>query len=53
MYQLRVRHRSGIAIWDVDSIQAGWKLWASFIQNDSYYSHNTTTAQVLLATAPL
>lgn len=53
MYQLRVWHRSGVAVWDVESVEAGWKLWANFIKNDSYYAHNSTTAQVLLASAPL
>jgi hypothetical protein len=53
MYQLRIRHRSGIACFDVESVEAGWKMWAGFIHNDNYYRLNTTTVQVLLASAPL
>lgn len=39
-WQLRVWHRSGVAIWDCDS-------------PDSYYRHNSTTAKVVLADSPM
>lgn len=52
-YQLRVWHRSGLAIWDVESPQHGWKVWANMVKRDSYYGMNTTTVKVVLAESPL
>lgn len=52
-YQLRVWHSSGVAIWDVESVEQGWTLWANFIKGNSYYARNSTTAKVLLADSPL
>ena len=52
-YQLRIWHRSGVAIFDVGSVEQGWKLWANMSKHDGYYQSNTTTVRVLLASAPL
>lgn len=53
MYQLRVWHSSGVAIFDVDTVEQGWTLWSNMLRNDGYYRKNSTTAKVLFATAPL
>jgi len=50
-YQVRAWHRSGLAIWDVDSVEHGWKLWSNLCKG--YYGSNTTTVKVVLASSPL
>lgn len=52
-YQLRIWHRSGVAVFDVDSVEHGWKLWANMSKHDGYYQSNTTTVRVLTADSPL
>lgn len=53
LYQLRVWHGSGVRVWDVESTEAGWKLWANIVKSDPWFQKTARTATVCLATADL